>query len=1262
MRKFATALFFIPLLLLTLQPLVWGSSTGPALEVPPTPTAVATATETAVPIPTLHPTQTPTPETLTATLVEAFPLGSYPASAPVTVQFNQPMKPGSLKVPLLTSPSVQGKTVWNDDFTSFTFTPDADFRGKSTTLTLHSALQSADGKTFTRLQRWRLRHPESPQVNAGLETAVLNQLYPTIHLRFTQPMDADSVTAALSVTPALPFTTEWKNETQVTLTFTQPFVGDVDYEVRLAKTAVSQYGLSLSSDANWTYRLADPIAKLDPAVQINGKTAVRLHFNYPIDPSATNTFTFSPAVAGSWQWEDEKTAVLFIPDTTFTPDSSYQLQISAPLHDINGAPLPTPKTQSFTAAPLIARISPSAGAIVDLETNIRLDFAQAVDQTAVEQAITIAPATNGRFNWQNNSLLFIPTDGWQYDTTYTLTIAPTLFASDGTPLLPTERVHQFTTERTPPIQPAATFGWGEKVQQLFPDGRRAIQYLTPKINIPIQATLYPLTLPQFVTHYGTSFAGLSSGYGGDEPQVVATDGLTAVATWPITPTPAISETLLPATIPPGLYLLNLGDGQLDDQLFVTLSDYTLVLKQGNGQLVAWVTDRNGRSQPNATVTLYNHNATPLAQALTNDDGIATFAPRPEGITLAVAELNGQTTLSGLGNDWTSYGGWGSTPRVATVHVYTDRPLYQPGQTVYYKAIIRRNNDARLDILPEGTAVTATIWDAQGGIVQTTTLATNWFGTVHGSFALAEGATLGSYRLEIRTLDEGHGQTFKVTAQHNPTYSVVVTTDPSHPVIGDTVQITVEAVSDLGEPVANAEVTLKVYEPAVWYGYAAKPIQAKTDENGRFTTTFPTKQLAQEMYGEASKHLAIEAIVKDSDQQAVSGLTAIRLYAAAETLTIAQSTRFFPVNAPFQLPITVQTIQGQPVNGRSFTLSLHRYNHMQDNYAQRVWTETATTDENGRLSHPITLPQAGGYKLTITGLDSRQQNLSQTTYLYAYQNEGNSYYSRQEDLVLYLDKDHYAPGETAQLFIQSTFDGPALLTWERDTTHRQQRVELTAPITRVEIPVLPTDAPNIHLVISAWQPLTNTLTAETTMSLPESRLLLGSVNLVVPPADKQLQITLTPNKPTYAPGEEATFTVRVTNPAGVPVSAELSLALVDEAVFAFSHGVPPAIDNSFYYLRNRTTYTSDSLSPERYLNEWWMGGCGCGGGEGPMEVEDPRTNFPDAAAWFPVRHTDYNGEVTVTVTMPDSLTSWRLTAVATTTDTQVGETYINVQTQ
>ena len=67
------------------------------------------------------------------------------------------------------------------------------------------------------------------------------------------------------------------------------------------------------------------------------------------------------------------------------------------------------------------------------------------------------------------------------------------------------------------------------------------------------------------------------------------------------------------------------------------------------------------------------------------------------------------------------------------YIYTDRPIYKPGQTVYFKAIVRDDEDALLSVPPEGTAVTLRIRDGRDNVVQTFELTTNYFGTINGQF-------------------------------------------------------------------------------------------------------------------------------------------------------------------------------------------------------------------------------------------------------------------------------------------------------------------------------------------------------------------------------------------------------------------------------------------------------------------------------------------------------------------------------------------------
>ena len=60
----------------------------------------------------------------------------------------------------------------------------------------------------------------------------------------------------------------------------------------------------------------------------------------------------------------------------------------------------------------------------------------------------------------------------------------------------------------------------------------------------------------------------------------------------------------------------------------------------------------------------------------------------------------------------------------------------------------------------------------------------------------------------------------------------------------------------------------------------------------------------------------------------------------------------------------------------------------------------------------------------------------------------------------------------------------------------------------------------------------------------------------------------------------------------------------------------------------------------------------GGDEGVIQV---RGNFPDTAYWNALVTTDSSGQASVSVTLPDNLTTWRMDARAVTQDTLVGQT-------
>jgi uncharacterized protein YfaS (alpha-2-macroglobulin family) len=72
-----------------------------------------------------------------------------------------------------------------------------------------------------------------------------------------------------------------------------------------------------------------------------------------------------------------------------------------------------------------------------------------------------------------------------------------------------------------------------------------------------------------------------------------------------------------------------------------------------------------------------------------------------------------------------------------VNIFTDRALYRPGQTVYFKAILISNYDGEDSVLPNKKQ-DFTLKDANGKEISTQTLISNEYGSVSGEFVLPKG--------------------------------------------------------------------------------------------------------------------------------------------------------------------------------------------------------------------------------------------------------------------------------------------------------------------------------------------------------------------------------------------------------------------------------------------------------------------------------------------------------------------------------------------
>ena len=193
-----------------------------------------------------------------------------------------------------------------------------------------------------------------------------------------------------------------------------------------------------------------------------------------------------------------------------------------------------------------------------------------------------------------------------------------------------------------------------------------------------------------------------------------------VARWKLqTPPAVVSETQqLPIDgLDSGVYLIEATDGTYKAYTVAIVTRLAVVERSGNGGASLFVADRKtGAPVADADVALWTGH-THQASGKTNADGLAELKMQvrggaqgatPEDVWI-LAQHGGDRALV---TPW-GYGFSESSGRDYTSYIYTDRPVYRPGQTVHIKAIVRQNLDDTV-VLPGTKQFTFEVSDGDQG--------------------------------------------------------------------------------------------------------------------------------------------------------------------------------------------------------------------------------------------------------------------------------------------------------------------------------------------------------------------------------------------------------------------------------------------------------------------------------------------------------------------------------------------------------------------
>ena len=1254
---------------------------------------------------------------------------SQKLDAPIQLIFDQAMDHQSVETALKIEPPITGKVQWQDKRT-LVFQPAVLLeRGQQYRVTVAATAQNADGEPladpiqfdFSTLGFFNVTsvQPAPDSTDVALNSAV-TVIFDRPVVPLTAIEDLGDLPDPVSFTPPVAGTGEWVNTFIYRFTPTSGLLPSTRYTARVTGDLTDTLGALLGEDYEWEFSTPLPTVSCYPkegAQHIGTAARVRLTFSQPmrresVESAFALTVNETPA-AGVFAWSGgeyptQTETLVFTPTQSFPRAATVTVTLGLAQARYGDLGFAKGTWRFFTIGqPGLkgVHLQDLAGELENTRAFL-IDFASPMSKTTVAEHLHIySPVIpTGTLEgvdlvWSNSDTYLqvnlIKTPG----TFYELVLDPGALDREGG-LVDTGGRASFTAlDRTPYVllNTDATLG----MYNAYSD---TVVYAGYRNVSQLDLTLYQVP-PKILIQQTDELANP-----------------TVMRQWsvPVEPlrnkgylTPITLLTEAGDALPPGIYELHIAAPEVPEEKedyswnrhyrFVR-SRMNLIMKHGPHETLVWATDlATGAPVPGTPVTIYKNSENGYAYrtdtGVTDADGlyishkdvperVAAMTGEPGAPDFAIATESWSGGISPWDFDLVS----SYDNDAYRSYLYTDRPIYRPGQTVYFKGILRTDDDAHYALPPDGMKVNVRITDPQRKLVYEKKLKLTQ-GSMYAELQLDMEAPLGTYIIST----EYAQTTFRVIEYRAPEYQVAVETDAADYLAGDAITVTADATYYFGGPVADAAVEWKVlssgytfqyqcpgvcpryswsddaaYAYAQTYGGRDRVIASqlsRTDALGRDTLHVP----ADISLERASRRFVLEATVTDLNGQAVSSRALATVHQGEFYVGVAPRGRVAKAGETKTVDVIAVDWNSAPVAGTPLEITFleHRWysTRRQEEDGGYYWTwvvedipiytTTVTTGADGAAVVEVTPPKAGSYKIRATGTDTRGAQIRSAAYLWVW-GSGRAAW-RQEShprIDLIANQDEYKVGDVAEILIPSPYNGPvhALITIERGHIIETQVRTLHNNSELLEIPITEDHIPNIFVSVVLMQG-----SGQTPDHLASFKI--GMIQLPVQVQEKQLHVTVTSDRDMaaggyYHPRETVHYTITVKDAAGRPVAAELSLRVADLAVLSLADEVGPTMLEHFWSKRGLAVRTASPLllAMEKYTRDLVPGAKG-GGGAGVDGLV--RTNFMDTALWLPVLHTDAQGMAYASVELPDNLTTWRMQARAVTPDMRVGRAELDV---
>jgi hypothetical protein len=347
------------------------------------------------------------------------------------------------------------------------------------------------------------------------------------------------------------------------------------------------------------------------------------------------------------------------------------------------------------------------------------------------------------------------------------------------------------------------------------------------------------------------------------------------------------------------------------------------------------------------------------------------------------------------------------------------------------------------------------------------------------------------------------------------------------------------------------------------------------------------------------------------------------------------------------PVKVDLLQRKTYSHRKRLVGgFYSYEHSQE--VKRVGTIfEGKTDSRGLMLCDVRSPVSGNVILQAESVDAAGNRTSAFREAWI-ADKGRWWFdiSDHDRMDLIPEKKRYEPGETAVLQVRMPFkEATALITVEREGVIESWIKKLSGERPVIEVPVKGSYAPNVFVSALVVRGRVGDVQPTAMADLGKPAYKLGIAEILVGWKEHELKVTVSPDRPIYKVRETARVKIKASTSEdkAPPAGSEVALAAVDEGLLELmpnrSWDILPAMMGRRGYEVQTATAQMQVVGKRHYgLKALPTGG---GGGR-----QITRELFDTLLLWKGRVSLDANGEASVDIPLNDSITGFRIAAVAT----------------